>query len=597
MRGSALVHLSPVAQLASTATVPRRSGSPPWSSVSGPSSGRCKQQMFLRLGSAMPLNAAMRSSCSDTPNLAELERMAARFERIEMSVVAEDLPAPDRSALGRLIAAADVVDEIFLTQYWSGNQALYKKLREDTTPLGKARLRYFWIHRSPWCSLDGHRAFLPGVPARKPLGANFYPENMSREYLENWMNHLPAESQSDARGFFTVIRQSSSGLHAVPFSTEYKTILQRLSRLLREAATLTTDSSLALFLNLRAYSFLTNDYSASEMAWMDLDGPLDVTIGPCETYGDELFGYKASFAAYVGLRATAEEERLRLFARHMPAVEAELPVKCDYKNHAAVSNSQIRIVNQITSAGDGAHGIRPAAYNLPNDPRIVQQRGSKRVMLRNIQEGKFRSILAPIAKRVLPASAQSDLSFELFFNHIMAHEMAHGIGPQRICVAGRDTTVRQELKELYGAIEEAKADVTGLFVMQYMFDRNLIFGGPVMERKLYMTYLASAFRTLRFGLHRAHGRATLLQFNYLKERGAFTSLGNGTFAVDLLKIKPALRDLNRDLLTIEATGDYRYAQSLLSRLGELTSELRQTIESLRDIPVDIEPVPVITGVE
>jgi hypothetical protein len=534
----------------------------------------------------------MTPSLATTPDLGELERMAARFAPVELRVDTAQLSQPDRQALGKLIAAAHVIDDLFLTQSWRGNHALYAKLLKDKTPLGKARLHYFWINKSPWSALDDHQAFLPDVPARKPLGANFYPEDMTRQQFEEWVKTLPKEPKQEAEGFFTVIHREGVRLHAVPFSKEYAEDLQKLSKLLREAAALTSNSSLKNFLNLRADAFQSNDYYASDVAWMDLDAPLDITIGPYETYNDELFGYKASYEAYINLRDDAESAKLQFFGDHMQDIENNLPLEPKYRNPKIGGSSPIRVVNQIISAGDGAHGVQTAAYNLPNDDRVVEQKGSKRVMLKNVQEAKFRATLVPIARRVLPASAQNDLSFDSFFTHIVAHEMTHGIGPHQITVAGRTTTARQEMKELYSAIEEAKADVTGLFMLQYMFDHQLLPGGADAERKLYTSFLASAFRTLRFGLHEAHGKGMALQFNYLREKGAFAPASDGTFAVDFAKIKRAVRDLDHDLLTLEATGDYAGAKAMLDRLGKLTPELESAIARLRDIPTDIDPVPV-----
>ena len=273
----------------------------------------------------------------------------------------------------------------------------------------------------------------------------------------------------------------------------------------------------------------------------------------------------------------------------MQEVEDHLPIDAKYRNPKIGGSSPIRVVNQIVSAGDGAHGVRTAAYNLPNDERVIERKGSKRVMLKNVQEAKFRMTLVPIAKRVLPSSAQADLSFDSFFTHIVAHEMTHGIGPHNITIAGRATTPRQEIKDLYSAIEEAKADVTGLFLLQHLFDRKLMPGGADIERRLYTSFLASSFRTLRFGLHEAHGKGMALQFNYLREKGAFVANADGTFAVDFQKIKGAVRDLDHDLLMIEATGDYTGAKAMLDRYGKLTPELDKAIAGLNDIPTDIDP--------
>jgi hypothetical protein len=413
---------------------------------------------------------------------------------------------------------------------------------------------------------------------------------MTREQFESWSKSLSPADRQQAEGFFTVIRRGANGqLHSVPYSQEYKADLEKSARLLEQAAALTGNATLKKFLTDRAAAFRSNDYYESDLAWMDLDAPIDITIGPYETYNDELFGYKASFEAYVNLRDDAETAKLKFFGDHLQEVENNLPIDAKHRNPKLGSQAPIRVVNEVFAAGDGEHGVQTAAYNLPNDERVVAQKGSKRVMLRNVQEAKFHSTLEPISKHVLVPAAQADLSFDSFFTHILAHELSHGIGPHQISISGRATTPRQELKELYSAIEEAKADVTGLFMLQHLADRKLIEGGAQMERRLYTTFLASAFRSLRFGLTDAHGKGMALQMNYLMDKGGFVARPDGRFEVNFSKIKAAVRDLDHDLLTIEATGDYAGAKRMLDQLGAIRPPLQKALNSLGDIPVDIEP--------
>jgi hypothetical protein len=283
---------------------------------------------------------------------------------------------------------------------------------------------------------------------------------------------------------------------------------------------------------------------------------------------------------------------LKSFADRLQEIETHLPVDPRYRNPKLGALAPIAVVNEIASAGDGAHGVRTAAYYLSNDERVVQQKGSKRVMLKNVQEAKFHAILRPVAARVLPKAAQADLSFDSFFEHILAHELSHGIGPHQIEVAGRSTSARQELKELYSAIEEAKADITGLFMLQYLFDHGLhdTAVGEAAEHRLYTTFLASAFRSLRFGLTDAHGKGMALQFNYLTDKGGFVANSDGTFAVDYAKIKPAVGDLTHDLLTLEAEGNYAGARRMLDGLGVVRPRMQKALDSLKDLPTDIAPV-------
>ena len=499
--------------------------------------------------------------------------MIVRFAPVELHADTSRLSPGDQKALAKLLGAARVIDDIFLTQVWSGNAALRVKLAADTSPLGKARLHYFDLNKGPWSDLDDHAAFIPGVPEKQLPGANFYPADMTKQEFEGWANDA-------ARGFFTIVRRGADKkLQTVPYSVAYKADLTRAAKLLDEAAALTSNKSLQDFLRLRAKAFATNDYYDSDVAWMKLDAPIDITIGPYETYMDEIFGYKAAFEAYVTLRDDEETAKLKMFADHLQEIENNLPLDAKFRNPKIGALAPIRVVNQVLATGDGAHGVRTAAFNLPNDERIVQKMGSKRVMLKNVQEAKFSKTLEPIANRVLNKVDQGDLSFNAFFTHILAHEMTHGIGPQN--------NVRQSLKELHSAIEEAKADATGLFMMQYLFDHKLL---PAAEKPLYTTFLASSFRTLRFGVHEAHGKGMALQFNYLMDKGAFVARPDGTFAVDFAKIQPAVRDLVRDLLTIEATGDYAGAKKMLDELGVLRPALQQALAKLTDIPTDIEPI-------
>jgi Peptidase family M49 len=498
----------------------------------------CLIVVLLSMATDVPMQAQKNET---VPDLAQLEKMASRFAPTPLRVDTSSLSSGDRQALVKLIEAARVLNDIFLQQMWDGNLALYARLQKDTTPLGRARLHYFWINKGPWSDIDEYKAFLPGVPPRKPLGANFYPENMTKDAFESWVAQLSPKEQEQAKSFFTVIRWRESSkppnnLQAIPFSQQYADDLTRSANLLREAGGLTDNASLKKFLTLRADAFLSNDYYDSDMAWMDLDAPLDITIGPYETYNDELFGYKAAFEAYVNLRDDDETAKLSIFTQHLQEIENNLPIDPQYRNPKLGAAAPIRVVDEILSAGDGAHGVQTAAYNLPNDDRVVQQKGSKRVMLKNVQEAKFRSVLLPIARRTLSKSAMVDVSFEPFFTHILAHELMHGLGPHQIKVQGRDTTPREELKELYSAIEEPKADVTGLFALQYMMDHAKEMGlskslpsDEAAQRQLYTTYLASSFRSLRFGLNDAHGKGMAIQFNYLTDKGAFVQHADGTF--------------------------------------------------------------------
>ncbi len=525
-------------------------------------------------------------SAAEVP-VAQLNTMSARFAPVTTRVETAKLSPGDKVALPHLIAAARLINHIFLQQMWSGNLALEARLRADTSAAGKVRFGYFWLNKGPWSELDNHSAFLAGVPEHRPAGANFYPENMSKAEFEAWTKTLAPADRAKAEGFFTVIHRDAAGkLRMTPFSEEYKQDLAACAQQLREAAKATDNATLKRFLEKRAAAFASNDYYESDLAWMDLDAPLDITIGPYETYNDEIFGYKAGFEAYVNVRDDAETAKLKFYGDHMQEVENSLPIDAKYRNPKIGALSPIRVVNQVFASGDGDHGVKTAAYNLPNDERVVHEKGSKRVLLRNVQEAKFHTTLEPISKTVLAPAALGSLSFDAFFSHILAHEMSHGIGPHQITVNGKASTPRQELKEIYSAIEEAKADVLGLFMLQHFYDRGYL---KHDEDKLYTTFLASSFRTLRFGLNEAHGKGMALQFNYLTDKGAFVYSGRA-WHVDAAKIRGAVRDLAHDLLTVEATGDYAAAKRMLDTLGVMRPDMSATLGRVGSVPVDIAPV-------
>jgi len=543
------------------------------------------------------------ATTSSMPDAVDLEKMAGRFAPIPLQVDTSALSAGDKRALVKLIEAARVLDHLFMQQLWSGDLALYQELQQDRSALGRARMHYFLINKGPWSEIDEYSAFLPGVPEKKPAGANFYPEGMTKDEFEAWFRQLSPEAREHAEGFFSVIhRDADRKLRAVPYSAEYKVDLARAGRLLREAAALTDNVTLKTFLTRRAEAFKTNNYFASDMAWMDLDAPLDITFGPYETYNDELFGYKAAYEAYINVRDDEASARLAFLGQHLQEIENNLPEDAQYKVARLGAAAPLRVVNEVFAAADGAHGVQTAAYNLPNDDRVVQQKGSKRVMLKNVQEAKFKSILMPIAQVILPADAQKDLSFDLFFTHIVAHELCHGLGPHQIEVGGRDTNPRMELKDLYGAIEEAKADVTGLFALQFLMtqadeknsrgDAGPLAHGADAERQLYTTYLASSFRMLRFGLQDAHAKGMAIQFNYFLDHGAFIANSDGTFRVDIRKMKDAVGSLDRVFLTLEATGDYAGTKRLFASMMMLRPETLQALERLKSVPTDIEPLYV-----
>jgi hypothetical protein len=530
------------------------------------------------------------SSAAGAPastELAALERSVARFAPTDLSADLSGLPGSERTALRHLVQAAQVMDALFLRQVWAGNESLLQALVADQSPLGRARLHAFLINKGPWSRLDHNEPFVPGVPG-KPPSAAYYPTGASKEEVERWIDSLPPAERQRATGFFTTIRRTPDGrLTAVPYSLEYQAELAIAAAHLREAAQATTEPTLKAFLESRADAFASNDYYESDVKWMELDASVEPTIGPYEVYEDEWFNYKAAFEAFITVKDAAESARLQKFGGALQAIENALPIDAKYRNPRLGAMAPIAVVNTVFSAGDANRGVQTAAFNLPNDERVIREKGSKRVMLKNNQQAKFDKVLVPISKVALAAADQARVSFDAFFTHILMHELMHGLGPHDITVGGRQTTVRQELKDTYSAIEEAKADVSGLFALQFLVDRGEI--DKTLETTMYTTFLASAFRSIRFGINEAHGRGQAMQLNYLLDQGAFVVNADGTFSVAVTKVRDGVTSLTREIMTLQAEGSYEKARAMIDRLGVIRTETKAVLDRLADVPVDIEP--------
>jgi hypothetical protein len=521
------------------------------------------------------------------PGAEQLRVMAARLAPVDVRADVSPLPANERQARARLVEAARRIDGLYLRQVAPLTVAQLTSLADDSSEIGRTRLHYFLLNKGPWSELDEDTPFLPGVGPRPPQ-ANFYPPDATREEVETWLNTLPEAERTAATGFFTAIRRTAERkLTAVPYSIEYQNELIELAGLLNEAAQLTRQPSLRDFLQKRAASFLSNDYYESDLAWMALDATIEPTIGPYEVYADDWFNYKAAFEAFITLTDATETAKLARFGAQLQGLEDRLPIEPRFRKRKLGASAPIRVVNVVITAGDGNHGVQSAAYNLPNDERVVAAKGSKRIMLKNLQEAKFEKVLVPIAAAALAPADRSLVAFEPFFTHILMHELMHGLGPQTINVNGRDTTVRQELKELNGTLEEAKADVSGLWALQQLMDKGVI--DRRQERAMYVTFLASTFRTLRFGLNEAHAKGMALQVNYLMDAGGVKVSPEGTFTVDVPRMKKGVTALTHDIMTIQAHGDYAGAKQLLERMVSIRPESQAVIDQLRDTPVDIAP--------
>jgi len=537
--------------------------------------------------SLVAASTALAAQDKPAPNVDQLKTMTARFAPVDLSADLSKLPTNERQALSKLVEAAKVMDSLFLRQVWAGNETMLLNLVQDTSEIGRARLHYFLLNKGPWSRLDHNDSFIPGAPP-KPDAANFYPADATKQEVEEWLATLSGSQKSFATGFYSTVRRNGEGkLIAVPYSFEYQGEVAHAARLLREAAALTTQPTLKAFLEKRAHAFLTNDYYDSDVAWMELDASIEPTIGPYEVYEDEWFNYKAAFEAFITVRDEEESRKLARFGAELQEIENNLPIDARYRNPKLGSLAPIRVVDVVFSAGDANRGVQTAAFNLPNDERITAEKGAKRVMLKNTQDAKFAKVLVPISKVALAPNDQPSVEFDAFFTHILMHELMHGLGPHNISAGERPTTVRQELKETYSTIEEAKADVSGLFALQFLVDRGKL--DKKFEQTMYTTYLASMFRSIRFGLNEAHGRGVAMQLNYFLDHGGVTVAADGTFAVNAGRIKQNVVDLTRDIMTMQAVGDYAAAKQMIAQLAIVRPPVQRVLDRLSSVPVDIEP--------
>ncbi|XP_031744744.1 nudix hydrolase 3 isoform X3 [Cucumis sativus] len=605
-----------------------------------------------------------------------LKKQLQRYASVPLNVELAGLTDANKEVLALVIKAAAMIDKIFHLQVWYSNPCLRDWLEKSAalSELDELKWAYYRINKTPWSSLDENEAYLTtadsaiilvpeatrqvrgwkgleykaAFPSKIPPGANFYPPDMNKMEFELWKNSLTEDQQSFVTGFFSVIKRRSEynldlsickggfdstnhmegstyDLYGIPFSQEYSSFLSKAAELLHKAGDITSSPSLKRFLHTKASAFLSNDYYESDIAWMELDSELDITIGPYETYEDSIFGYKATFEAFIAIRDEKGTAQVKLFGDNMQVLEQNLPMDDAYKSKD-VSAAPIRVVQLVYNAGD-VKGPQIVAFNLPNDERIVKDRGTSMVMLKNVSEAKyciffghglsliilssfgvffmgdnwtynilvshfsrFKHILQPIANACITNEQREFVDFDSYFTHVICHECCHGIGPHTITLPdGKETTVRLKLQELHSALEEAKADTVGLWALRFLTLQGLL---PGMSLKsVYTTILAGCFRSVRFGLSEAHGKGQALLFNWLYEKKAFIFNADETFSVDFDKVEDAVESLSREILTIQAKGDKESANLLLQKYGVMSEPLKVALQNLEriQVPVDIAP--------
>lgn len=527
------------------------------------------------------------------PTLQVADDVAARVqqfapERLEVDL--SHLSEGDRRALDLLIEATDVVHEIFGMQVWADRAEMDVAVAQHEGPNADAVRIYYEIMRGPWDRLKGDEPWIGSTP--KPKGAGFYPADITEEEFEAWIAAHP-EDEEAFRSLFTVIRRQGDRLVSFPYSEAYAVQILRAAELLDRAAEATDDSTLKNFLSLRARDLRQDEYFDSDMAWMDLAGDLEVVFGPYEVYEDKLFGYKAAFESFLCVVDPEDSRALDLYKAELPWLEMNLPIGDEHKNPNRGTESPIRVANEVYTGGDTRAGVQTIAFNLPNDERVREAKGSKKVLLKNVIEAKYHAILVPIAQRTMLPEHVERVQMEAYFDFVLHHELSHGLGPGKLVKDGRETEVRLELRDLYSAIEEAKADVLGMYDIYMLIDKGVL--PPSKGENLSWTVVPGLLRSARFGVTEAHGLGVVCQFNYLAEKGALSISDDGKLApVDSIW-RDAVRELAHDLLMLQANADYDAAQAWVEKYGKVPPAMQRAFDALADVPVDIRPEYAITA--
>ena len=519
----------------------------------------------------------------------DIQDRLAQFAPTEIGYDESLLNGEQKQVLEKLVMAAKAIDKLYWKQASHRGLEILQDFENADHPAAKDFVRYMTINFGPYDRLDENKPFIGTDP--KPLGAGFYPSDMTKEYFEGYVTGNP-EMKQELEDTYTVVKKQDDSLIAVPYNEAYKEDLEVVAKYLREAAEITTDEPFKAYLEQKADDLLANEWYKSDTMWIDLEGNLlEILIGPYEVYEDGLFGLKAAYESFVYINDFAEMAKLKSYLDYLGEMQKLLPVDPKHKN-ARIEGlaSPLNVVIEVFAAGDTKAGVQTLAFVLPNEERIREEKGTKKVFLKNIQEAKFDKVLVPIAQKVLTDEDSQHVSFYAYFTETLLHEISHVFGSNYITLAdGTETTVRKALADKYSPIEECKATIVGMQNVPFLIEKGLI--PQENEREIYTTYLAGMFRSIRFGAHEAHGMGTLMQLNYHRETGAFVyDPETRKFSVDMDKIKDSITEMAQKILILEGDGNYENAAAFIAKYGEIDSVIQGLLDNLTDIPVDIQPI-------
>ncbi|HMF90639.1 MAG TPA: Zn-dependent hydrolase [Candidatus Angelobacter sp.] len=516
-----------------------------------------------------------------------LAGQVAKFQMVSMPFSVVGLNEQEQKMVYKLVEASRYLDDIYWRQNDPKGLELYKRLAGCSTIMAQKLRRYLMINGGRYDLVEENKPFV-GMDAFPP-GRALYPAGLTRQEIEAYVAKHP-EKKAQIYSPYTVIKRQGDELAAVPYHVEYAQWLKPAAAALREAAALSTDPAFANFLRLRAEALLTDDYYKSDLAWLDLENPkFDVIFAPYETYLDDVLGVKTSYGAAVMVRNEKESAKLATYMKYVPEIQEELPLPSEDRPSLAGKSTPMEVMDTPFRGGDLRHGYQAVADNLPNDPRIHEEKGTKKIFFKNYMDARVNSVVLPIGKLLLREDQAARASLDGYMSAVLMHEISHGLGPAYARTSAGKADIRASLGPIYAGVEEAKADVVGLYGLLWLMDKGVVPKEKASE--IYASYVAGIFRTVRFGVAEAHGRAEMMEFNYLVEQGAITrDPKTGRYAIDEAKMPPAIASLAKELLEIEATGDRNRAEQWFKRYESMPAGLKSMLANAKDVPVDVDPV-------
>jgi hypothetical protein len=516
----------------------------------------------------------------------DLAQRVAKFRRVQMPFRTAGLSAREIQLVHKLVEACGYLENIYWRQSDPEALTLYQSLAASKSSRDVELRRYLWINASRFDLIDGNKPFVGTDPM--PPGHGFYPTDLTRAQVEQYIKQHPDEKAA-IYDQFTIVRWHTGKLEAVPYHIAYRRFLEPAARALRAAATLSSDPAFAKFLRLRADALLSDDYFPSDLAWIELKNPkVDIIFAPYETYMDDLLGVKGSYGAAVMVRNERESKKLELFAKYVPEIQDALPLTAEDRPSKHGLETPMEVVDAPFRTGDLTHGYQAVADNLPNDPRVHEQKGSKKLFFKNFMDARVNYVIVPVVRKLMEPEQAAKVTSEGYLVGTIMHEICHGLGPAYARTAAGKVGIRESIGPLHSSLEEAKADVTGMFALQWLVDHGVLPKEKLEE--YYASYVGDLFRTARFGIAEAHGQAEMMEFNYLLERGAVSRNARGRYVIDYGKIAGATADLAKELLEIEATGDRQRAENWFKKYDQMPAELKTALKVTENIPVDIDPV-------